>query len=104
MRLEHKSEEELRREILAVIGRHIDLKKYKIFFFGSRVSGKGSERSDIDVGIEGQNPVPDNALAKIREDMEDLPTLYSIDVIDFVRADDDFQKVAKEHMEIIHTP
>jgi len=102
MRLEHKSQKELGKEILEIVGRHIDLRKYKVFFFGSRVSGKGSERSDIDVGIEGPEPVLDSALARIREEIEELPTLYSIDVIDFALADDDFKQVAKEHIEIIN--
>jgi len=95
-------QKELTKEILEIVGRHLDLKKYTVFFFGSRVSGKGSERSDIDIGIEGQEPVSDGALARIREEIEELPTLYSIDVIDFARAEDDFKQVAREYMEIIN--
>jgi len=49
MRLEHYPIEKLKKEILEIIGKHLDLNKYKIFFFGSRVTGKGNDRSDIDI-------------------------------------------------------
>lgn len=102
MRLEHKIEDELKKEILRIIGKYLNLRNYRVFFFGSRVSGKGGERSDVDVGIEGNEPVPDTALAGIREEIEELRTLYSIDIVDFDRADDDFKKVAKKYIEIIN--
>ena len=50
VRLEHYSQEKLQKEILEIIGKYLDLKKYKVFFFGSRASEKGDEWSDdIDV-------------------------------------------------------
>lgn len=102
MRLEHYSEEKLKKEILGVVGKYLDLKKYKVFFFGSRVSGKGDERSDIDVGIEGQQPVPDVAIFNIREEIEELPILYKIDIIDFSQADEKFKKIALQYIEKIN--
>lgn len=102
MRLEHYPAAKLRKEILAIVARHVDSAKYRVFFFGSRVTGKGDERSDIDVGIEGQTPLPARALLDIQEDIENLPTLYKIDVVDFSRLDERFKKVAKEHSEVIN--
>lgn len=37
--------------------KHLDLNKYRVFVFGSRVTGKSSERSDIDIGIDGATAV-----------------------------------------------
>jgi predicted nucleotidyltransferase len=102
MRSKFYSLPKLKSEVLKIVGRHLTLNSHKVFFFGSRVTGKGDERSDIDIGIEGQELVSDRALARIREEIEELPTLYSIDIIDFTRADDDFKQVAKENMEIIN--
>ena len=101
MRLEHYPEEKLKKEILEIVGKYLDLSKYKIFFFGSRVAGKGDERSDIDVGIEGQEPLPPGALSDIQEEFENLPTLYKVEIVDFSRVDDRFKKVAKEHIEMV---
>jgi predicted nucleotidyltransferase len=101
MRLEHYSEEKLKKEILEIVGKYLDLSKYKIFFFGSRVAGTGDERSDIDVGIEGRTPLPSGALLDIQDALENLPTLYKVEIVDFSRVDERFKKVAKEHIEVI---
>lgn len=102
VRLEHYSQEKLKGKILDIVGKYLDLTKYKVFFFGSRVAGKGDERSDIDVGIEGPQPAPDIAMANIREKIEGLPILYKIDIIDFARADEKFKKIALRHIETMN--
>lgn len=101
MRLEHYPLEKLKKEILEIVGRHLDASKYRVFFFGSRVSGTGTDRSDIDVGIEGPEPIPYDVLFAIREEVERLPMLYTIDVVDFSRASEDFREVALQHTEMI---
>ena len=99
MRLEYYTERKLKQEIFAILGRHLDLTEYRVFFFGSRVAGKGTERSDIDVGIEGKLPVPTGVMGDIQEEIETLPTLYKIDLVDFSRVTDTFRSVAKRHVE-----
>jgi|SRR3989344_7135309 len=102
MKLEFYSEKKLKKEILEILVKHLDLKKYKVFFFGSRVAGKGDERSDIDVGIEGKKAVPAGAILDIQDEIENLPTLYKIEIVDFSRVDERFKKVAMEHIEMIN--
>ena len=99
MNLEHYDVEKLKREILAVIGRRLDLKKYRVFFFGSRAMGRGRERSDIDIGIEGPEPVPLVVLDDIKEDLDNLPILYKIDIVDFNRLTPKFREVALKEIE-----
>lgn len=101
MRLAHYPIEQLRKEILAVVGRYLEIGKYRVFFFGSRVEGKGNERSDIDVGIEGPDEVPGEIMAHIKEDVDKLPVLYKIEVVDFSRVSPDFRDVALRHIERI---
>lgn len=102
MRLEYYDQEKLKREILNLLGKHLDLDQYEVFFFGSRVSGGGDERSDIDVGIEGPEPVLGNVMLDIKEELENLSTLYKVEVIDFFRAGKNFELVAKQHVELIN--
>ena len=102
MRLEYYDQKKLKREILDLLGRHLDLSQYRIFFFGSRVSGGGDERSDIDVGIEGHGPVPRDIMLDIQEALENLSTLYKIELVDFCRAGERFEMVAKQHVESIN--
>lgn len=102
MRIEHYNLEKLKKEILEIMARHLELNGYKVFFFGSRVMNKGSERSDIDVGVEGKKPIGLSILSNIKDDIEKIPTLYKIDVVDFSDADEKFKQVAKEKIEFLN--
>lgn len=102
MRLEHYEPDVLKKQILAIVGMHLDLNRYRVFFFGSRVIGRGDDRSDIDVGIEGPEPIPFHIMAGIRAQADALPTLYKVDVVDFARVSPRFRDVALQHTEVIH--
>lgn len=104
MELAHYSVGELKEQILGILGKHLDLSKCRVFFFGSRVDGTGSERSDIDVGIEAPEPIPSVAMLDIQEEIENLPTLYKIEVVDFHNVTPKFRKVALQNIELINTP
>lgn len=101
MKLAHYAVKKLKKEIKEIIGKRLDLKKYKVFFFGSRVKGDNSPRVDIDIGIEGPKPVPLEIMSEIREEIDNLPTLYHIDIVDFRNVADDFYEVAKQNIEMI---
>jgi predicted nucleotidyltransferase len=101
MNLRHYPAEELKKELLAIIGKQLCLDKYRIFFFGSRITGKGDDRADVDVGIEGAVPVPVEKMRAIKEAAENLPVLYKIDFVDFYSVSEDFKKVAMSGIEII---
>jgi len=101
MRLEYYSADKLKKEILEILGKYLDLSKYKVFFFGSRVRGNSDERADIDIGIEGPE-IPAYTKLEIEEELENLPILYKIDFVDFNNVSDKFKKVAKEHIEYLN--
>jgi len=86
--------EEAARFAAAVVRRHVPDAAYQVFLFGSRAVGSSRERSDIDIGIEGPAPVPSEALDAIHEELEEAPTLFSIDVVDFARLPEGFRRVA----------
>jgi len=82
----------------SVVRRHLPDPAYRIFLFGSRASAKARERSDIDIGVEGPTPVPRQALAAIHEELDEAPTLYTIDVVDFARVSERFRQVARHRI------
>ncbi len=90
--------EEARRMCTDIVRRYLPDPAYKIFLFGSRARGTAHERSDIDIGIEGPAPVPYEILSSIVAEIEESPTLYSVDVVDFKRAPEQFRAVALEHI------
>lgn len=93
------SEKDLKQAVLDIIAKHLDRRAYRVFLFGSRASEKGGDRSDFDIGIEGPAPVPDRAWSEIKEEVEELPTLYTVDLVDFRRVSEDFRNIALEHVQ-----
>jgi predicted nucleotidyltransferase len=93
--------EEVKKEISKIIKEELSNLSFSAFFFGSRVTGTALERSDIDVGIEGETSLPDENLRRIKSRCESLPTLYMIDIVDFTLIGEDFKKVAKSKIEKI---
>jgi len=81
-----------------VIRRHLPDAAYRVFLFGSRATGTAGERSDIDIGIEGPAPVPRVILAAIEDEIDEAPTLYTIDIVDFARVPEKFRLVAKRQI------
>lgn len=82
----------------AIVRRHLPDPAYRVFLFGSRAAGSARDRSDIDIGIEGPTAVPREALAAIEEEIEEAPTLYSIDIVDFRRLPEKFRQVARQRI------
>lgn len=80
---------------MAIVRRHIPDPAYRVFLFGSRASGTHHPASDIDLGIEGPEPIPYATLVAIREELENAPTLYSVDLVDFGRVPIKFKDVAR---------
>lgn len=102
MRLKHYPVEKLKKQILEIIGKHLDLRFYRIFFFGSRVSEQNSQRSDIDVGIEGPEEISAHACLEIRESFNNLPTLYKFDLVDFRKVTSEFREEASKSIEYVN--
>ena len=95
--------EELQHAIFDCVQKEIDLTVYEVFFFGSRVVGNARDTSDIDVGIIGPEPLRIEKLARIKDRLDSLETLYKIDFVDCTHATDDFKKVALSHVIPIST-
>jgi predicted nucleotidyltransferase len=102
MRLEYYSADKLASDILEIVGKYLDISEYKVFFFGSRTTGKGNEHSDVDVGIQGPERIPWKVMNAIKEELEELPTLYKIDIMDFYNAPEKFQRVTNKEKEYIN--
>lgn len=91
--------EEVKKEIVKILKSELATTDFSAFFFGSRVMGTYTATSDLDVGIEGVTAVPDSIMRSIKTRFASLPTLYTIDVIDFSMISEDFKKVAKDKIE-----
>ena len=59
-----------------------ELSGYRVVLFGSRARRNHRERSDFDIGVLGEEPLPLKTYYRISEFLESLPTLYRIDWVD----------------------
>ena len=71
-------------------------------FFCSRVRGGADKHSDIDIGIEGSEKIDAEVMERIRNDIDDLPILYKMDIVDFKDVSEYFYIEAKKDIEIIY--
>jgi predicted nucleotidyltransferase len=75
---------------------------HKVVLFGSRARGSAKSRSDFDLGVVGEEPLPLEDFFALEDLLDELPTLYRIDWVDFARASDAFRARALQAVEVIH--
>ena len=73
--------DEIAREV-ARLARSILGEDTEVIWFGSWPRGQARPHSDIDVAISTGQSIPPERMALLREAVNDLPTLYQIDIID----------------------
>lgn len=93
--------EEVKKKVGEIIKQELAGTSNTAFFFGSRIAGTASPRSDLDVGIEGPEAPPAEIIRSIKSRCDALRTLYTIDIVDFSSASDDFKEIAKKYTEKI---
>lgn len=102
MRIEYLSENKLKKMVKRTVGKYLPLSKYRLFFFGSRVRGDSFPRSDIDIGIEGEKELPAKIKLEIEGELENLPTLYKFELVDFKTVSSDFKNEALKYCRLIN--
>jgi uncharacterized protein len=80
--------------ITSILQKHIPDRLIKAF--GSRITGKSKEFSDLDLAIYGDNSIDLIILGSLKEafSQSDLPFL--IDIVDINRISDDFRKLIEK--------
>lgn len=91
----------LLREVSQILRRHLPDPGYRILLFGSWATLDSTPTSDVDVGILGSEPVDEVVLARIKEEIDRIPTLRKIEVVDLQTVDDRFRATVEKHAERI---
>lgn len=87
-------------DIVKVIRKYLS-DEHKVLLFGSWATMEAVPTSDVDIAIAGKDRVDDFIMVKIKEEIEQLPTLRSIDIIDFNRLDKSLQEKILKDSEVI---
>ncbi len=83
------------------VAAHLTGVQYKLFIFGSQSNRSELIKADIDVGIEAERSLSDAEESRIWNDLQELPSLYDFDFIDFNKADNNFKRIALKNIEVL---
>jgi predicted nucleotidyltransferase len=90
-----------RKQISDIVKRTMGQKPYRIFVFGSRVSGRVQKSSDLDLLIKMENPLELSLLAMLKENFENSDLPFRVDAVDFHRLHKEYQSfILQEAVEI----
>lgn len=99
----HPRDQEIRAMIVATLRANAHrLGGHKVVLFGSRAQGNARSRSDFDLGVVGDTPLPLVDFFAIEDMLDALPTLYRIDWVDFARVGERFRTQALKKAEVIY--
>lgn len=76
--------------------------RLRIFLFGSRATGRGTARSDVDIGIDLGHPIAPDVMAALEERFDALPVLQKVDLVDFAGVDPSFRRIAFQATVTLH--
>lgn len=63
----------------------------RLYLYGSWARGDAVERSDIDLAVEGPAPYDPAVLAAAGQDLDDLPTLRGVSLVDLAAVEPGFR-------------
>ena len=85
------SVDEILAEVADIIARF--LPDARILLFGSRARGYAEQTSDFDIAIDAGSKLPLDVIARIKDEIEELRTLKSIDIVDLNRVNPAFKTI-----------
>jgi predicted nucleotidyltransferase len=85
------SANEILAEVADIIARF--LPDALILLFGSRARGDAEQTSDFDFAIDAGSKIPLDVVARIEEEIEELHTLKSVDIVDLNRVNPKFKTI-----------
>ena len=81
-------------KVTEILRRHLPSGEYRAVLFGSRATGRARGGSDWDIGILGPQPLRGATVQAIRDELDELRTLHSFDVVDLATVPDSFRVIA----------
>jgi predicted nucleotidyltransferase len=97
--IKEKEIKPLLRQVVKIVREHVPADSYHILLFGSWATLQSTPTSDIDVGILGPASLDGIVMARIREQIDRLPTLRKIEVVDLRSVEDRFLEEAGRNAE-----
>ena len=87
--------------VVDIIKDNLQDEPFVLYLFGSRVHEGETLHSDIDLALSAAT-LPDETFRNIKRAVDDIRTLYSIDLINLQRVDPDFKNIVLSEAIKIH--
>lgn len=85
--------------VKAVLHKQLQHLEFKAYLFGSQVGREELIKADIDIAVEASSPIAWSQMAELKEALEELPCLYSFDLIDLSAVENTFKQMALQKAE-----
>ena len=72
--------------------------------FGSRVRGTAKDYSDLDLVVVCQQALDADSLRHLKEAFEESNLTFRVDLLDWNKISESFQKMIEKEYEVIHKP
>ena len=92
-------EERDKDEVLRILNRY--LPDIEVRAFGSRVTGKAGKFSDLDLVAMTTDPLAVQTKISLRDSFSDSNLSFTVDVVDWASADENFRKIILNRNEVI---
>jgi len=78
------------------------LQPRRILLFGSRARGTARPGSDIDLAVEGALPASFREERKLKEKLDEMAGLYSVDLVFLDRTDGAFRRLVEQTGKVLY--
>jgi len=95
--------ENIEKDIVKILEKHLDKESFAFFLFGSRVKGDYKKNSDFDIWVYGNKKMNFQKFLLLKEALE-TQVNHPVDIVDFQRCDSDFKNVAFRNIKIWNKP
>lgn len=82
---------------MARLARSVFGENAEVIWFGSWPQGKALPRSDIDLAVSTGAPISPERMGLLQEAVDELPTLYQVDIIDLNAAGPALREAILKH-------
>lgn len=79
---------------LKALGRKYHTRGIDLFMFGSLARKDHRPNSDLDLGIEWRRPISPKLFRELCRDVDDLPTVRKVDLVDFSSVPHTWKEIA----------
>lgn len=97
--MDNRRVEEIIQFVIDILKKHLD--NFTLYLFGSRSKKTAQQHSDIDLAID--TTCNENLVKKAKLEIDNINTLYSIDIVNMNKIDNEFKEIILQSGKKIYT-